>query len=258
MNRYLGTLLATAVLFAATNPARADDQDAKAILDKAIKAMGGEEKLTKAGVHSWKYKAKRHAGAEQPEQECQVTANGLDHFRREFNRRESNLPQLSLILVIAGDKGWRTGTKRTGSYGLTELDAAALAREKQAFYRQVIPITLMPLKEKGFKLEAAGEEKVGDKPAVILKVTAPDGKDFTTLFFDKESGLPVKEVATMTSPAGRENSVESTFLDYKDMGGIRKATRIEVKTNGEPSLVMEITEFKVLDKVDPETFAEPK
>ena len=252
MSRCSGFLLTTAVLFAATNPARADDSEAKAILDKAIKALGGEEKLAKASAHSWKAKGKRHAGAEQPEQESQVTANGLDHFRREFNRREANLPQLSLILVIAGDKGWQKNSK-----GLTELDAAALARYKQAFYLQVIPITLMPLKEKGFKLEAAGAEKVGDKPAVVLKVTAPDGKDFT-LFFDKESGLPVKEVATMTSPAGRENSLESTFLDYKDMGGIKKATRIEVKTNGEPSFDMEITEFKVLDKVEPDTFAEPK
>ncbi len=214
--------------------------------------MGGEEKLTKAGVHSWKYKAKRHAGAEQPEQECQVTATGLDHFRREFNRREPNLRQLSLILVIAGDKGWQKLHDET-----TELDAGSLANENACAYLQLIPITLMPLKDKGFKLEAAGAEKVSDKPAVVLKVTAPDGKDFT-LFFDKESGLPVKEVATTTSLAGREVSVESTFLDYKDMGGIKKATRIEVKFNGEPSLVMEITEFKVLDKVDPETFAEPK
>jgi hypothetical protein len=250
MMPYRAILLVTTLSFAGLGPARADDSEAKAILDKAIKALGGEEKLTKAGVHSWKYKGKRHA--EQPEQECQVTANGLDHFRREFNRREANLPQLSLILVIAGDKGWQKNNK-----GLTELDAAALARFKQAFYLQAIPITLMPLREKGFELEAAGAEKVGDKPAVVLKVTTPDGKDFT-LFFDKESGLPVKEVATMTSAAGRENSVESTFLDYKDMGGIKKATRIEMKFNGEPSFDMEITEFKVLDKVDPETFTEPK
>ena len=252
MMPYRAILLVTTISFAGLGPARADDSEAKAILDKAIKALGGEEKLTKASVHSWKAKGKRHAGAEQPEQEIQVTANGLDHFRREFNRREPNLPQLSLILVIAGDKGWQKNSK-----GLTELDAATLARFKQAFYLQVIPITLMPLREKGFKLEAAGAENVGDKPAVVLKVTAPDGKDFT-LFFDKESGLPVKEVATMTSPAGRENSVESTFLDYKDMGGIKKATRIEMKINGEPSSEMEITEFKILDKVDPETFAEPK
>ena len=32
-------------------PAGLDDKDARAIVDKAIKAMGGEEKLMKAGTH---------------------------------------------------------------------------------------------------------------------------------------------------------------------------------------------------------------
>jgi hypothetical protein len=247
MKRSRGFLLTTAVLFAATNPARADDKDATAILDKAIKALGGEEKLKKASVHTWKAKGKLHFGGEERDVESQVTANGLDHFRREFT-----LPQFTGLVVIDGDNGWRKGRN-----GIAKLEADALAIEKRTAYLQIIPITLMPLKENGFKLEAAGEEKVGDKPAVILKVTAPDGKDFT-LSFDKESGLPVKQVATITFPAGQEFTIETTFLDYKDMGGIKKATRTDVKRNGEPSQEMEITEFKVLDKVEPDTFAEPK
>jgi hypothetical protein len=247
MNRYLGTFLATAVLFAAANPAGADDQDAKAILDKAIKVLGGEEKLKKATVHSWKAKGKLHFGAEERDIESQVTASGLDRIRREFSLR-----QFTGLVVIDGDNGWRKGRN-----GIAKLEADALANEKRSAYLQIIPITLMPLKDKGFKLEAAGEEKVGDKPAVILKVTVPDGQDFT-LSFDKESGLPVKEVATVTGPGGQEFTVETTFLDYKDMDGIKKATKTEVKRNGELSAQMEITEFKVLDKVDPGTFDEPK
>ena len=47
MTRFLGAALATAVVFAGFGPARADDKDAKAILEKAIKALGGEEKLAK-------------------------------------------------------------------------------------------------------------------------------------------------------------------------------------------------------------------
>ncbi len=247
MKRHTTILLVTALSFAALGPARADDQGTKSILDKAIRALGGEEKLTKAAAQSWKAKVTLHTGGGERDLESHVTASGLDHFRREIN-----LPEFTGILVIDGEKGWRKRRDET-----TELDAGSLANEKRSAYLQLIPVTLMPLKDKGFKLEAAGAEKVGDKPAVVLKVTAPDGKDFI-LFFDKESGLPVKEVATMTGPAGREFSVESTFLDYKDMGGIKKATKIEVKTNGEPSSEMEITEFKVLDKVETGTFAEPK
>ena len=103
----------------------------------------------------------------------------------------------------------------------------------------------------------AGEEKVGDKPAVVLKVTEPDGKDFT-LSFDKESSVPVKQVAKVIGGGGTEFTVETAFLDYKDLGGIKVATKIEVKRDGELSHELEITEFNVLDKLDANAFAEPK
>ncbi len=116
---------------------------------------------------------------------------------------------------------------------------------------------MVPLQGKGFKIEAAGEEKVGGKPATVLKITGPDGKDFR-LFFDKESGLPVKQTARVAGFEGQEHDEEMTFADYKDFDGIKKATKIEFKRDGEKFQTMEITEFKVLDKVSPETFTEPR
>ena len=115
-----------------------------------------------------------------------MTTKGLDHFRREFGN-----DQFSGVSVLAGDKGWRKINEN-----LTELEGDALVNEKRRVYMDIIPITLVALKGKGFKYQAGGEEKVGDKPAVILKVTGPEGKEFS-LFFDKESGVPVKLVATV-------------------------------------------------------------
>lgn len=98
---------------------------------------------------------------------------------------------------------------------------------------------------------------VRDKPAAVLKATGPDGKHFT-LYFDKDGGLPVKEVAKMFDLRGNEYVMEASFTDYKDFGGIKKATKIEVKRDGEISQVMEVTDFQVLDNLDPETFSQPK
>ena len=56
---------------------------------------------------------------------------------------------------------------------------------------------------------------------------------------------------------GEDFTQESTFADYKDFGGIKKATKLESKRDGERFLEAEITEFKVLEKAEPETFAEP-
>ena len=132
-----------------------------------------------------------------------------------------------------------------------------LATEKRTVYLTVIPGTLLPLKGKAFKIKAAGEEKVGGKAAVGLKVTGPDGKDFT-LYFDKEGGLPVKQVAKVKDFMGEEFTQETTYADYKEFQGIKKAMKIENKRAGEKFLEQQTTSFKVLDKVDPKTFTKPE
>jgi hypothetical protein len=97
---------------------------------------------------------------------------------------------------------------------------------------------------------------VDGKPAVGIKVTGPDQKDFT-LYFDKESGLPVKLTAKVVGFQGSEHDQETFYKDYKDFDGIKKATKVESKRDGEDFSKSEITEFKVLEKVDAQTFAEP-
>jgi hypothetical protein len=247
MGRYFAGFCAMAILFVPGIPARAADGDAKSILDKGIKALGGEEKLAKAEAFSWKSKGTVNFNGNENEFTGQATVKGLDHFRREFGS-----DQFNGVTVLAGDKGWRKFGDNS-----SDIEGEGVAHEKRRVYLDVIPITLVLLKDKGFKYEAGAEEKVGDKPAVTLKVTGPDGKDFT-LCFDKESGLPIKLVGTVMGFQGQEQNMEVSFGDYKDFDGIKKATKIEVKRDGETFQKFEVTEFKVLDKVDPETFTQPK
>jgi hypothetical protein len=242
MRRTNAIIVAVAVLAVTCGAARADDPKAKAILDRAIKALGGEEKLAKIDAFSWK--AKVRFGPAGQEMDAEAIFKGIDHMRRAYGVN---------LVVLAGDKGWRKVRGAT-----RELSDEFIANEKQSTYLQVIPIILLPIKRDDFRYEVADEGKVGDKPAFALKISAPDGKDFT-LFFDKETGLPVKEVARLDIPGGREAIAETTFSDYKDFGGIKKATRIEVKSIGFGSGFSEvITDFRVLDKIDEGTFAEPK
>jgi hypothetical protein len=247
MKGLLGGFLALTLAFVVSSSARADDTDAKATVDKAITALGGAEKLGKIDAFSMKAKGTVVFGGNESDTTMDVTYKGLDHYRREFGN-----DQFHGIFVLAGDKGWRKFGDQSN-----EIEGDGIANEKRRAYLEVIPITLVALKKEGFKIEGKGEEKVGDKPASVVKVTAPDGKDFT-LSFDKESGLPVKQVATVMGFQGQEHSQETTFSDYKDMGGIKKATKILIKRDGEKFQDLEVTEFKVLDKVDPETFTEPK
>ena len=51
---------------------------------------------------------------------------------------------------------------------------------------------------------------------------------------------------------------ETIYGIYRNFGGIHVATRLEVKIDGKPYRKQELTEFKILDKVEPSTFATPE
>jgi hypothetical protein len=242
-------LLATVVLAFASQVARAED-GGNAVLDKAIKAVGGEEVLGKIKAANWKAKGTLSFGGADNPITTETTVQGIDHANLVFEGEFGGM-KIKGLSVIAGDKGWRTFPNPG------EMDAEALAEAKRTLYLQVCPVTLVPLKGKGFKVVPADDEKIGDKTAKGLKITGPDSKTFT-IYFDETSGLPVRMVAKVKGFEGDEYTQTTNYSDYKEFQGIKKATKVEALRNGEKFQVMELTEFKILDSVDPKTFAEPK
>jgi hypothetical protein len=251
MKRFLGTVLALSVVCVSGRLSRADDKDATPIFDKAIKALGGQEKLSNIKAYTVKIKGTISFGGNDNEFTSTATHEGLDHYRSEFNGHFGE-NDIKGVTVLNGDKGWRKFNDMD-----MDMDGDQVTNEKRTVYLAMIPTMIHHAKSKGFKAEATGEEKVGDKPAAVVKITGPEGKDFK-LFFDKESGLPVKLVATVMGFDGNEFTQETTFENYKDFDGIKRATKIESKRDGEKFVSTEVTEFKLLDKVDPETFSKPK
>jgi hypothetical protein len=243
-------LLAAIVLAIASQAARAED-GGNAVLDKAIKAVGGEETLSKVKAVSWKTKGTlTFMGADNAISTATI-AQGLTHSKQEFEG-DFGGNKIKGSSVLAGDKGWRSFAGMT-----MELDPEALAEAKRVLYLQMGPTLLVPLKGKEFKIVAADDDKVDGKTAKGLKITGPDSKTFT-LYFDETSGLPVKMVAKVKDFSGDEFTQTTSYTDYKEFQGIKKATKVEAKRDGEKFQVSEITEFKILDSVDPKTFAEPK
>jgi hypothetical protein len=249
-NCIVGSFLAALVLVLA-GPARAEEGDAKAVIAKAIKALGGEDKLTKAMKgHTVKEKGTLSImGGDNPIS-IEVTMAGLDKYRSKFKGEFGGM-EIEGVTVLSGDKGTRSFAGND-----MEMDKDGIASEKRNIYLAAVASLVVPLNEKGFKSEAAGEEKVDGKAAVALKITGPDGKD-SKLFFDKETGLPVRQVAKVNNFMGQEVTQETTYSNFKDMDGIKHAGKLVIKHDGEKLMELEITEFKIVDKVDTKIFDKP-
>jgi hypothetical protein len=251
MRRFLGLVVATLLVGLGLSARAGDDKAARALVDKGIQALGGADKLGKAKAMTWKTKGKVSFGGTDNEFTGTVTVQGLDHLHQELDGVFGG-NKVKILMIMAGNKGWR------GFNGENQpLDDDTLATQKRGIYLQVVPATLVPLTEKGFKVASAPDDMVDGKPAAGIKVTAPDGKDFK-LYFDKQSGLPVKLVATVAGFMGGEFEQVTTFANYKDFGGIKKATKIVSTRDGQKFMESEITDFAVVDKLDPKLFAEPK
>jgi hypothetical protein len=251
MQRFHVAILVSVIVFGSGRMVSADEKDVQAILDKAVKALGGEDKLTKIEAAVWKGKGKMIIGDNQEHEfTSQTIAQGFDRFRSELEVEGVFGRQLRMLSVLNHDKVWLS----VG--GMALRPDHALAGLKRSAYLALIPVTVVPLKGPGFKVQAAGEEQVEGEPAFVIKVTCPDGSDMA-ISFNKNSGRPVKAAGKVFALDGREVMQETIYGAYRNFGGIHVATSLEVKIDGKPYRRQELTEFKILDKVDPSTFSTP-
>src|SRR5207247_5297407 len=105
---------------------------------------------------------------------------------RQRSEADFNGMKFERTTVINGDKGWITLMGNTDVMPDDQLEAA-----KEELYAGWVAGLLAPLKDAAFKLTPLGEIKVGDRPAVGVKVGHKDHKD-VNLYFDKDKGLLLK------------------------------------------------------------------
>src|SRR5262249_29206488 len=137
MVRPIAVVMAVALAAGATRAARAADAAGpNAVLDKAIQALGGEEKLSKIKAVSWTAKGTITSNGTDNAFTGRLVVQGLDHRRQEFEG-EFNGSTVQGVTVVVGDKAWRDFG---GNH--SELDKAALANEKRVTYLTLVPITI--------------------------------------------------------------------------------------------------------------------
>jgi hypothetical protein len=241
---------AALVCLIAAAPLRADE--ATALLDRAIKAQGGEEKLKAAQSASFKTKGTVTAGGMQVDLagDAAVQGDGLYRWNVTFSamgRTESG------VIVVTPEKIWGKG----GNQANAEEAPAEAAFLRDVFRTIRLPQNLAVLRNQDTTLSHLGELKIEERAAVGLKV-ATKGRPEIDLFFDKETHLPLRAEIRVKEP-GEANEIVYAFIfaDYKDVNGVKMYGKFTLKRDDKVTLVMEFSDFQLQEKLGADLFAKP-
>ena len=235
-------------------PARADEQaDLKAIVEKAVKASGGEEKLTKFKAMNMKMKGKFYGMGDGIDYTMEIWVQQPAQSKSEVSI-EANGMKFTFAQVLNGDKGWTSIAGKTD-----DMDKEAVEEGKEVMYAGRVTQLAPLVKEKGFTFAALGDMKIGDHETVGVKVSSKDHRD-VNLYFDKKTNLLVKSESNVKDlmAGGKEVNQETYYEDYKEVDGIQRAGKIVIKREGKDYVDGELTEFKPMEKLDDKLFDKPK
>jgi hypothetical protein len=254
MRRTLGLSLATGLLLLVPALVRAEDDAAtKAIIEKAIKAHGGKENLTKYLASTTTLKGKVHVMGMDLDYTMEFWVQMPDKLKYvlEF---EIMGQKLKITQVTNGDKGWATNPMDNS---VMELSKEIMDEVKEQMYHRMVD-TLAPLTGKEYTLAPLGDNKVGDRPVVGIKVSHKGHRD-VNLFFDKDTHLLLKAEAQIKDvmAGGQEMMQETIYSNYKDSEGIKVPTKLLIKRDGKDFVDGEATEFKAHEKLDDSIFVKP-
>jgi hypothetical protein len=226
-------------------PAAAGAQTVDEIVARHVAARGGRQAL--AAVRTLRMTGRATEGpGRQAIVRREVARPGRIRTEFEFQGTTG-------VYAWDGTSGWRV-SPLDGDFEPEPLPAeqAALAAEQAD-----IDGPLVDWKAKGHRVELVGTEALPAGRAHHLKVTLKSGA-VRDVWVDATTGLVVKTVSTRVW-RGREVSLESTFGDYRETGGVEFPRSIETGVPGRPRrLVIVVENVEVNPVLDDARFRMPR
>lgn len=233
-----------ALLAVWTGAALSGDEDAaRAVIARAIKAGGGAEKLATFESAVMKEKGTYYGMGEGLPYTSVIHVQKPDRFKMEIAG--------VFTQCLDGDKGWMKSDK-----GVTDLPKDQVELE-QINQKASWIMSLLSLQEKAYKLQPTGEAELDGMKTTVIKVSR-EGYPTVDLYFDKKTDHLVKSqfLTKSSEQKGKQVKAEFLFSNFKTVDGVTMPYRVVLKHDNKLYVEGEVLEMKAV-KHDAKTFAKP-
>jgi predicted Zn-dependent peptidase/outer membrane lipoprotein-sorting protein len=221
------------------NPAEAPvvvkaDISVEEIITAYVKALGGESAIDKISDYQMT------GSMNMMGQEVSLT-----QVFKKPNQSSTTLAMNGMTLQKIAFDG--TALRLSGMQGEQELT------EGDAFESIKLEAAIVPelnYRPNGYTLEIGGIEKVNDSDAYVLNISKGTSK--STSYFDKETGLKLKSVASVDTPTGAQQTI-TEYGDYREVEGVKFPFLQKQNTAG-MFMEISITSVEVNKGVDDSVF----
>lgn len=166
-------------------------------------------------------------------------------------------PNKILTIIIVSGSAFRQGFDGTVGWaedpqtGVREQSGAELAEAK----RQADFYSPLDVKQHYSKLSLIGTEKVNDHDSYVIEAALPEGGTPDKLYFDSDSGLPVRLVSQHHTPEGASQFQED-FSDYRKVDDVILPFQI-TQTGAESSFIVKLDRVQQNIELDDGEFSKP-
>jgi hypothetical protein len=205
----MGPLLLLPIILAPADPAPPQDA-ARALVVRAVRAVGGEEKLRQRRASYTRLKGTLHYLGGVP-----FTGESFSQPGGAFKQtQELTLDGAPMYMteVYSGASAWRTVNGQT-----QDIDNQTVAVMTKARHADRV-LSLLPLLADGkFVLTALGEARVEGRPVDAVRVSH-EGQPDVTLYFDRQAGFLVKsEYRALDEREGAMTLRAIVYADYREV-----------------------------------------
>lgn len=226
---------------------QAGSESPRAVLDRAIEAVGGEQQLRKLAKSQYKSGVCSYInGQPQPEMQWRWLIRLPDCLRQEIiDHRQA------ASYVLRGSEGW---VQTDGEYGtMRERAVQALRDDLHGLKIQY----LLEAREPYYHLQMLPPKRVEGTWSVGILVRG-DGVPDVSLYFDKGSGLLVKsEMHVRDMLLGHTLFQEIYFKGYENLQGLKYPMHLVIYQDYSKFREIKVKEVKFLETIRDSEFIRP-